>query len=170
MQAPSPLRGFGPEASALASATYRPVRRQVVPGKINVVRIVGMELRLADWAAWREWSGVDMPSAVDIRVPVRVAGSARATHSGPRDIVELDEAISLLPGVLAVTVKEVYQRGATMPDHVRRLGCPEATIARRIGRAHQLLIGILAMRLADGARENERVTMSGRLTGPDRPA
>lgn len=82
---------------------------------------------------------------------------------GPREVITLDEAIAKLPQDLVETVEEVYKFGATMPDHVRRLGCPEATIARRIGRAHSLLLDILATRIDDDAREHERVAMTQRL-------
>jgi DNA-directed RNA polymerase specialized sigma24 family protein len=80
---------------------------------------------------------------------------------GSRDasVDDIAAAVAALPADLRTTLEEVYSGRGSPADHCRRLGWPESTIARRIGRAHLLLVDLLALQRAERRRDDERAKM-----------
>ncbi len=89
----------------------------------------------------------------------RAAGDA----ADKQEAAEIDEVISCLPNVVKATLMQVYLQDGDMRDHVRCLGCPEGTIARRLGRADRLLIDQLGVKREERQREVERLRMQNDL-------
>ncbi len=97
---------------------------------------------------YRRWR--QSPRKTRIFWMARVAGVDRMLRdwaelsSGDPSVAHVDAAVTALPPELRATVVEVYLGGGSSADHCRRLGCPESTLVRRIGRAHLLLADTLA--------------------------
>lgn len=122
-----------------------------------VARISEIELLLTRWGDYqRHTASSTLPSSAK--------SVGVADQSSARDV---EDAVSALPPDLQATVCEVYVIGGPARDRVERLGCPESTIARRIGRAHLLLVDLLATRRAHRRLERERDAWARRLA--DRP-
>ncbi len=94
----------------------------------------------------------------------KAGGRAEEWH----EAAAIDEAVSRLPRDLRDTVFDVYLEGGAMADRVRRLGCPETTISRRLGRADRLLIEQLRANAEKASLDAERVEMRNRLDRADR--
>ena len=112
-----------------------------------------IELRLADWAGWRR------------RRP-DLADDLSAWNAEPESAA-MQSAIDALPTPLRETILQCYLQAGDMVEHTARLGCPQWTINRRIGRAHMILQGHFAEVRAFESIAAERVSMMKRLTdGP----
>ncbi len=81
------------------------------------MRVAAVERLLVNWAVWKR-SG---RSAADV------------------EALEVEAAVASLHPDLEATVNEIYLGGADMSEHVRRLGCPEWIVSRRLGQAHRTL-------------------------------
>lgn len=111
-----------------------------------VARISEIELLLTRWGDHqRRTTDSALPSSDQ---PVGVTGGSSAR--------EIEDALSALPAKLQATLREVYVIGGPSRDRVNRLGCPESTVARRIGRAHLLLLDLLVTRRTQRRLEQER--------------
>ena len=108
----------------------------------GVARIGAIEQRLVDWADWKRH-----------RAPGR-DGDAR------RDVGETDDAVRALPSPLRETVERCYVAGGDMAGAAVSLGCPQWTIARRIGRAHLMLVETLRASREATLRTAQRTAMT----------
>ncbi len=111
-----------------------------------MARISEIELLLTRWGDFQRLTANS--TLLSSAKSVGVAGESSA-----RDV---EDAVSALRTDLQATLYEVYVIGGPARGRVERLGCPESTIARRIGRAHLLLVDLLATRRAHKRLEQER--------------
>ena len=105
-------------------------------------RIEECRSRFLAWATWKKSSGnvAEDPAAAAI-----------------------DDIVAGLPAALRATLIEIYVIGGDVRHHTLRLGCPEATIVRRLGQADRLLMDQLSLRRAARRREDEQIEMAARL-------
>ena len=96
-----------------------------------MARVAEIDRLLREWVEFRERGG---------------SGAAFA---------DIEAAVAALPAGLRTTLGEVYKGRGSSADHCRRLGCPETTLVRRIGRAHLLLADSLALGREAQLREKE---------------
>ena len=89
-----------------------------------MARVEEARRHFVNWAEWKKSGG---PSAACLAIE------------------QIDALISRWPDDLRSTVVEVYLKDGDMRVHASRLGCPEATISRRLGRAERLLLDQLCM-------------------------
>lgn len=96
----------------------------------SVARQLDIEQRLIGWADWnRSGAGSSAGGEPTAHADEWLWDGAQA----------IDHYVAALPGKLPATLEEVYVRAGNMARHALRLGCPEDTLVRRIGRAHALL-------------------------------
>jgi DNA-directed RNA polymerase specialized sigma24 family protein len=107
-----------------------------------LARVDEVERRLVEWADWKR------RQARDGRQP-GLPGTPEIELSG--SVLLMDRIVASMPSPLRATLVEVYGESGTMAVHAEKLGCPETTIARRLGRAHLFIADHLA-----GAVERER--------------
>ena len=74
-------------------------------------------------------------------------------------VLDIEATLAVLPPKLKATLEEVYVGRGSSAEICRRLGCPESTIVRRLGRAHLLLSDLLAMRREERRRGEHEATV-----------
>jgi len=114
-----------------------------------VARIEKVERRLVEWADWKraenknEWLG---------------------TTGHPFAPIRQTDGFAALPESLQATLTAFDVVRGPIIDHLKKVGCPETTIMRRLGRAHLL---IADRHVTDRDRDRQEQHL-GRITGsPD---
>lgn len=98
-----------------------------------------VERRLVEWG---EWKRTEFANAVP----------AITADRSPIGVRRTDGIVASLSETLQATLIAFYAVRGPMGCHVKQLACPEATIMRRIGRAHLLIADRL---VADRDRERQ---------------
>lgn len=108
----------------------------------TLARVDEVERRLVEWADWRR------RQTRDERGP-GLSGTPEIGLLG--GVLLMERIIMSMLASLRATLVEVYVERGSMAVHAEKLGCPETTVARRLGRAHLFIADHLA-----GAAELER--------------
>jgi DNA-directed RNA polymerase specialized sigma24 family protein len=104
-----------------------------------MARLPEIDRMLWEWVEWRRGGG-----------------------PGTATVADIAAAITGLPDALTQTLDAVYFGRCSSAEACRRLGCPEATVVRRIGRAHLLLSESLAKQRDDRRRADEHAAIARR--------